>query len=637
MKKHSFPYTLLVLFVLLSAAAATVVRARPNNAPFAVAALPSSVRMDPASGRIIDDAHGVYKTPALGDLLAKNWVFDGTTVSLRAARGEYVSFQIVVENLTDSTLHDVIVNTKTFVRDGKKLSFEPELFLEWAVEVKQHSTGYERGNLGVGWYPDALIPLDLLQMDVAQISRLRYPLELPDFRNRIDNQRYMLIWVDQYVPPEAMAGSYNSEVTVRVGEHTRTIPVQLKVWDFTLPEQNNLAANLQQERFLQGMDEGLELEVYQLFKRHRVVPADPTYTPTVEVKSGGEVVIGWEDHDKRLKKYFSGEAFTEKYGYRGPGYGQPLEQYVLPFDVFGKHGSTGWPDIGKPDVERKPANLAVYVEAIKQVREHILALTSPEKTRLIVYLNGLDESYFPEAWDRMDYWGKVFHQYFPESKFRVDGNYNEEAMEIIHDAIDYWCCHTIGYNMDLIKKYREMGVTDWFYGPQLYELAKNSWCGSSTFMDLPLLNERAPSWAAWKYGTLTWCSWGIGSGWKSAWYNSETWKDYFRDHGKGPLSFRRYNGNAQLIYAPGIVPMVNRVCPSLRLKATRDGVEEWEMMNMLAELDGNTERADKLVNGIINQPYGDQAIGELEIWDYNPENWDKAVIELGNMIEQAAR
>ncbi len=156
-------------------------------------------------------------------------------------------------------------------------------------------------------------------------------------------------------------------------------------------------------------------------------------------------------------------------------------------------------------------------------------------------------------------------------------------------------------------------------------------------MDLPLLNERAPSWSAWKYGTLTWCSWGIGSGWKSAWYNSETWKDYFRDHGKGPLSYRRYNGNAQAIYAPGIVPYVNKVCPALRLKAMRDGVEEWEMMNMLAKLDGNRERADRIVNGIIKDPYGDKAIGELEIWDYNPENWDKAVIELGNMIEQASK
>lgn len=637
MKKRPFAYALLSLLILLPAAAITVVCARPDNAPFAVSALPSSVRMDPSSGRIIDDAHTAYETEALGDLLAENWVYDGASVSLHAARGEYVSFQVVVENLTDSTLHDVIVETKTFSQGDKELSFEPELFLEWALEIKSFSTGYERGNLGVGWYPDALIPLDLLQMDVAKMSRLQYPLELPDFRNRIDNQRYMLLWIDQYIPPQAAAGDYISQITVRVGDHARTIPVKLHVWDFTLPEQNNLAANLQHEGFLKKMDEKLELEVYQLFKRHRVVPADPTYTPTIEVKSDGKVEIGWGAHDKRLQKYFSGEAFTEKYGYRGPGYGQPIEQYVLPFDVYGKYDTPGWPDIGKPEVEREPANLAIYVEAMKQVRKHILAMVDPEKTRLIVYLNGLDESYFPEAWDRMDYWGKMFDQYFPEIKFRVDGSYSEEAMEIIHDAIDYWCCHTIGYNMETIEKYRAMGIADWFYGPQLYERSQNGWCGSSTFMDLPLVNERAPSWTAWKYGTLTWCSWGIGSGWKSAWYNAETWKDYFRDHGTGPLSFRRYNGNAQVIYAPGIVPRVDRVCAALRLKAMRDGVEEWEMLNMLAKLDGNSERADKIVNGIIKEPYGEQSIGNLDIWDYNPENWDKAVIELGNLIEQASR
>ena len=43
------------------------------------------------------------------------------------------------------------------------------------------------------------------------------------------------------------------------------------------------------------------------------------------------------------------------------------------------------------------------------------------------------------------------------------------------------------------------------------------------------------------------------------------------------------------------------------------------------------------MNGIIKEPYGEQSIGNLDIWDYNPENWDKAVIELGNLIEQASR
>jgi len=635
MSKRSLIVTLFRLTASLPLLLVTLVCGAPTGAAFSLSVLPASVRMDPASGRIIDDASVRYGARPLGDLRRANWVYDGRTVSLHAARGEYVSFQLVMENLTDSTLKDLIVDMKPFTGPAGGLGFDPELFLEWAVEVKEHSTGYERGNLGSGWYPDALVPLGLLQQDVSRLDRLSYPLELPDFRNRIDGQKFLFVWVDQFVPQQNVpAGQYESEISVRCGAERRSLPVKLTVWNFAVPNANRLAGNLQHEGFLRGMNPRLELAVYQLFKKNRVVPADPTYTPSISVTGDGAVKIGWEEHDARLGKYFSGEAFTEKYGYRGPGYGEPIEQYVLPFDVYGKYGTRGWPDIGKPDVERRPENRATYIEAIRQVRDHILGLADPAKTRLIVYLNGLDESYFPEAWDRMVYYGKIFDEYFPESNYRVDGSYSEEAMKVIGGAIDYWCCHTIGYNLPTIEAYRKLGVKDWLYGPMLYEREENGWCGSSTFMDLPLVNERAISWACWKYRTLTWCSWGIGSGWESAWYNSETWKDYFRDHGAGPLSYRRYNGNALAVYAPGIVPRVDVPCPTIRLKNMRDGVEEYEFMRLLADLSGGPGAADTLVGRIIKKPFGEQSIGNLDIWDYDPAKWDAAVVEMGGLIEK---
>lgn len=49
-------------------------------------------------------------------------------------------------------------------------------------------------------------------------------------------------------------------------------------------------------------------------------------------------------------------------------------------------------------------------------------MINPKKTDLYVYLNGLDESYFPEAWDRMVYYGDIFELEYPETKFRVDGD-----------------------------------------------------------------------------------------------------------------------------------------------------------------------------------------------------------------------
>ncbi|MBN2289262.1 MAG: DUF4091 domain-containing protein [Candidatus Glassbacteria bacterium] len=606
-----------------------------------IGALPSSVRLDPVNGKIIEDRPDIYRMEPLGDLPVRNWVFDGETVELHAARGEYVSFQLVIAKGPEGELDDISVRMQPFSGNGVRLEVEPELFLEWSVEVRTPSSGYERTSYGPGWYPDALIPLDQLQTDPERQGRLWYPLRLPDFRNRIENQRFQVIWVDQFVPfarEAAPPGVYRSEITVRVGGVSRKLPVALEVWDFALPNRNNLAGNLQQGGFMKNLDEDLELELYQLFKRHRIVPFDYAYRPGIEITGSGEVVLDWTGFDSRLRKYFTGEAFTEKYGYSGPGYGEPLEQYVLPFDCYRDHrGITrpGWPDVGDMQQERKPENRAVYISAIRQVREHILSMADPQKTRLIVFQGGLDESYFPEAWDRMVYYGKLFKQYFPEAFYRVDGSYSREAMETIHEAIDYWCCHTVGYDMETVLAYRELGIKDWVYGPLLYERRENSWVGSSTFLDLELTNERLISWACWKYRTLTWCSWGIGCRWEAAWFTPATWQHATREQGS-PLRIRTSNGNALGAYAPNIVPSVDVPCSTVRLKNMRDGVEEYELMRLLSGLDGGPDRVDAVVNRIVGRPFGKESIGDIDVWSHDPRQWDAARLELGELAGKAS-
>lgn len=46
-------------------------------------------------------------------------------------------------------------------------------------------------------------------------------------------------------------------------------------------------------------------------------------------------------------------------------------------------------------------------------------------------------------------------------------------------------------------------------------------------------------------------------------------------------------------------------------------------MRLLSQLDGNSDRVDEVVNSIINQPFGDNAIGELDVWSYDAEQWDQ--------------
>jgi len=285
-----------------------------------------------------------------------------------------------------------------FEKKDSRFPVKPELFLEWSVEVKDPSTGYPKASLGEGWYPDALIPFKYIQDDSAAVRwRWTYPLWLPDFNNRIDDQKSLIVWVDQYVPysiEEAGPGIYSTQVNVTIEGVTKSVPVDLTVWNFAIDNENKFKASLQHEGFVRSMTAEQELTIYQLLKRNRIALLDPTYDPGLEVSKDGRVNIDWTAFDARLNKYFTGKAFTSDYGYDfGPGYGEPIETFVLPFDVYGKHGTAGWPDVGKPDVERNPENKAIYIDCIKKVRDHFSTLIDPGKTEITVYLNGLDESY----------------------------------------------------------------------------------------------------------------------------------------------------------------------------------------------------------------------------------------------------
>ncbi len=509
----------LLLLPVLPLFSCKPVKTGKAQADWTIAVIPASVRLDPVTNGIIDDRFSLLENNLSRniELLEHNWIYDGEKVSLKAARGEYISFQLVISRNTDKTLKGITIEMEAFENEKGSLPVKPEFFLEWAVEVKTPSTGYLEASLGPGWYPDALIPFRYIQYDSAAVKwRWTYPLWLPDFNNRIDNQQSLMVWVDQYVPfdaGEAGPGLYTTRLSVTIDGMTRTIPVDLTVWDFAIDNANRFKAGLQHEGFVRSMDEEQELKIYQLLKRNRITMLDPTYDPGLEVSGDGQVSLDWKSFDARLNKYFSGKAFTNEYGYEsGPGYGEPIETFVLPFDVYGKHGTAGWPDVGKPDVERNPENRAIYIDCIRKVRNHFQSLINPDKTEITVYLNGLDESYFPEAWDRMVYYGNLFREYYPEARFRIDGGYTEEALGIVKNSISAWASHTIEYDYGTVKKYQDMGIRVWLYGPMLYESKVNSWVGSSTFIDLPLVNDRAISWSCWKYNTYSWLSWGAGAG-----------------------------------------------------------------------------------------------------------------------------
>ncbi|TFG86090.1 MAG: hypothetical protein E4H17_04465, partial [Gemmatimonadales bacterium] len=196
------------------------------------------VRVNPETGKFFEDRPDIHKDYPTGDYRKRSAVWDASAgrVALKAARNEFVSFQVVVEkgdsHPADQTVKPAVTCTSLRGPDGAEIAgANVAPFKAWYVKVNRKTHGYDKLSLGLGWYPDALIP-------VAQGRPLSF--DLPDAKNAIGpTQRNQTVWVDIFVPrdrKDAPPGTYKGELAVAWPGGSRTIDVELDVWDFALPD-----------------------------------------------------------------------------------------------------------------------------------------------------------------------------------------------------------------------------------------------------------------------------------------------------------------------------------------------------------------------------------------------------------------
>ena len=583
-------------------------------------AVGDGVRVNPVTGLLIEGRPDIHPDYPTGDYRTRNPVWDGASgkVSLKAARNEFVAFQLIVE--TVGPVLDVDVEELRLVHPGgaRLEGRNVQVFKEWYVEVRRPSTGYEGTSLGPAWYPDALMPRRPARLNTG------FPFAIPDFYNNIPAQRNHALWFDIFVPWErelAPPGRYTGTVVVRWEGGTKSVNVVLDVWDFALPHETGLKGDIWNGSMRQMPPEE-ELAYYQLARRHRFLPLIYAYRPEVRV-DGAKVSLDWAEYDGRVAKYLDGSAFTAGHGYWGPGYGVPVSHLMLPFDIErGESRSGAWP-IALPEAGRTPDYEAVWKETGRQVKEHLDSRPEWRRVMKVAFLNGLDESYYEEAYEKMLYYGRLLHDAMGRDwfRYRVDGGYSREAMEKLSAEVDLWVCHTVAFDIETVDHFRQRGVDAWFYGPMIYEQRRNSGCGSNTFLDLDLLVNRAIGWVGWKYRS-GWVEWEFDWNAYASWYEAENFKE----------AHRSYNGSGQLIYR-GAVMGYREPIASIRLKAQRRGLQDFEYFRLLAERSGDREAADRLVNGVIHKnPFGTAALLDVEIWKNDPAVWDDARIAAGERI-----
>ena len=498
-------------------------------------------------------------------------------VALAAARNEYESFQVVVSGLSNLTDVDVVTQD---LRGPMGMTIPADnlhLYRVHYVDCK-----------GDGWLPDSMVPWT----DPWDSKRIGGPYGAPF---AVESGTNAIVWVEIYVPEDAMPGDYQSSLEVTLGGKTiATVPVTLTVWPVTLPKTTTLLTYMELSR-----DTAKRHTLHELH-RHRM---DVWYIPYVGhglAWQDGQPVVKWNaEYDKLLDDYFSGRLFQD---------GLPGKSYL--------HTAQSW-------------------------KIHRVMQGDSDKNRIAV-LKQYEEHYKHKPWVKQTAWffidepnkktlakclrvAKQIKGYSPSIPFLLTTRYNPDLVGLV----DIW---------DAIINAE---VINWDApGPDVYRnemqqgrRAINCITVNSNTPTSPnlFIHHRAMNTRIWTWATFCLDQQGI-----------EFWRVNAAPDVTTPKKFgAAVWGDGSLFYRGlpvqlGIHEEIS--LPSIRLKILRDGIEDSELLSMLKRKDADLAKSlsrlmvqeTKDYDGSFSQPVqhtswnwnrdgkGDRRVPGYIIWESDP-------------------
>lgn len=262
-----------------------------------------------------------------------------TPIQLHAARNEWTSFTVEVNGVFASRPLSIRF-TPSASPAGNPIdpaNIRAYQILPMPVEVNPgyvRHTGLNSANRSI---PRALLPA-ALENGAVNLAALRDPTE-PTNRAAHPNGSPVLIWVDLHVPEYATAENYlgNCELIDGQGRAIGSaVPIELSVYDFTLPEQrhlqmigqvgwNRLAAlypqwfgdtitpsliNRRDPRYEHTV--GTLDQLMVLSQENRAAVIVPGLRPTVKWPAGAPPDIDWREFDALIAPWLGGQLFADR-------------------------------------------------------------------------------------------------------------------------------------------------------------------------------------------------------------------------------------------------------------------------------------------------------------------------------------
>ena len=270
-------------------------------------AVPDLLKINPRDGSLLEQND-------FPEHRLRNAVWDASisAVRLSAARNEFVAFQLAIESAQPLSGIQVSVARPLFAENRLPEVFRStgavQLYREWSVPDEKSSNQ---------WYPDALVPLS-------------GTFDLPARDNPVPGQTVQPVFVDIYVPHDAVPGLHTGRLLVQAGSQwTQELAVEVEVLPLRLPDKLNFIVDLNCYSGVRDSGSKYGTPEYRSLEQayHRVAHLHrtnldvlgyshngttvPDHAPPLDGEGAQTTVASWKDWDAHFGPLLDGSAFAD--------------------------------------------------------------------------------------------------------------------------------------------------------------------------------------------------------------------------------------------------------------------------------------------------------------------------------------
>jgi hypothetical protein len=439
-----------------------------------------------------------------------------------------------------------------------------------------------------GWKPVQLVP------ENARGGRGGLPIAVRPNENQA-------IWIEIYIDRNRAPGRYRGTIDVTADGARRALPIEVEVFDFTLPDENSMHAMLyySSDQPVRYHGRNLDAAYHRFAHRHRV-----------------ELVHGYDETTiQPVLGRFSGVDFTRATGYEGPGEG--VGNVIAPRTFYG-------PGKGFDDRATAWAQSDAWMMFVRA-----------KLPGAITFLYMPDEPRAPE-YERIRHIAENIHTN-PGPGRSLPTLVTSTYVEALDPAIDIWCSGPKGFKLDRVASERARGREYWFYNG-------GRPAGGAITIDAPATDPRATIWAAFKHDVRVYFYWYAvhwrhnsqkqGERDQNVWAESVTF-DNRKQENRSPDDKGFIHGDGVLIY-PGeerLHPAEDRGVAgpigTVQLANFRRGLQDHQYLTMARKL-GLDDVVRGALAAIVPRVFSDA--GERVSFPETGDPYERARLELAHAI-----